>query len=392
MKALRPPSRRWLLRAGAAAGLTWAGHALRTRLSSSGNARAAARQPLPAPPLRKGVNLSHWFQYSRKARPTAEQLAGLRRSGIDHVRLAVDPHVLGWRPEARADDQVFVSLSELDAAVRMIAAERLVVNLDFHPGTESIAYLKNNLGRADALIAKALLFLVRRYRTLGADALCFELMNEPHRFCSGSRWNELQHGLIRTLRPEAGDHWLVASGVWDPVTALRSIEVDPDPRVIYGFHFYRPYVISHQGASWEPTSARLLPFLDRVPYPSDRMDQIGPHIKPGANVRYVESELRRYHDEGWNLERIRREVAESAEWAREKQVPILCTEFGVMRPNIDGGSRLRWLGDVARALTELRIPWTLWDYCSEDFGVARCGSTVTGIEPEVAKALDLKPG
>jgi endoglucanase len=392
MTASAPVSRRWVLGAAAAGALAGAGHLVRARVAAAGARRREARKALPPPPLHKGVNLSHWLQYSRKARPTAEQLAGLRRSGIDHVRLAVDPHVLGWQPEAPADDRVFSSLAELDAAVRMIADQRLAVNLDFHPGTESIAYLKENLARADVVLAKALLFLVRRYGALGPDALCFELMNEPHRFCGRDRWNELQHGLIRAVRPAAGDHWLVASGVWDPVTSLTTIEVDPDPRIIYGFHFYQPYVVTHQGASWEPSSARLMPFLDHVPYPSDRLGEIRAHIKPGADVRYVEGQLRKYHDEGWALDRVRRELGHSADWSRDNQVPILCTEFGVMLPNIDTGSRLRWLSDVSRTLTTLGIPWSLWDYCSEDFGVARCGAAPTPLDPEVARALDLRVG
>ena len=60
-----------------------------------------------------------------------------------------------------------------------------------------------------------------------------------------------------------------------------------------------------------------------------------------------------------------------------------------MLPSIDSGSRLRWLGDVARTLSDLGIPWSLWDYCSEDFGIARCGPGSTVIDPDVARAIGL---
>ena len=53
---------------------------------------------------------------------------------------------------------------------------------------------------------------------------------------------------------------------------------------------------------------------------------------------------------------------------------------------------MRWLSDVAGTLTSLGIPWSLWDYCSEDFGVARCGPTPTPLDPDVARALGLGAG
>jgi endoglucanase len=350
------------------------------------------RRAAPPPPrLTAGVNLGNWFQFAQREAPSDAQLEGLRRAGIDHVRLPVDPHALDWRPEAGPGQAPFARLDGLDRAVNRLVAHGLFVNLDVQPGPEVIGLLQRNQQRLQPLLAPALAALVRRYAHHGEHRICFELMNEPHRFCPAGEWNALQGRLIAQLRGDAGGCWLVANGGWDPITTLRTIDVYDDPRVLYAFHFYKPYVVTHQGARWEPAAARLLPFLDHVPYPSDKLDVAAARFKPGGDRRYLAGELQKYKDEGWGAERIRREIDTVVAWRAKNQAPIFCTEFGVMRPNIDQASRLRWLGDVARALTDARVPWTVWDYCTPEFGVARCGAGETVLEPEAAQALGLRP-
>jgi endoglucanase len=347
--------------------------------------------PVVTPPrLTAGVNLDMWFQFSQKDAPSDSQLDGMRRIGIDHVRLPVDPYALGWVPDAPAGQAPFTMLDGLDRAIARLVARRLFVNLDLHPAAEGNAFLKAAPERMYARLASALGFLIRRYAGHGEQRICFELMNEPYRACPGDDWNRMQARLIRELRPQAGNCWLVANGGWDPVTTLRTIDVYQDPRIFYAFHFYKPYVVTHQGASWEPSAARLLPFLDHVPYPPDRMDPETIPFKPGGDRRYLAAELRKYKNEGWGPARIRREMESAISWRASHQVPIMCTEFGVMRPHIDPDSRLRWLADVAGALGAAGIPWALWDYCTPEFGIARCGNNATLIEPEAARALGLR--
>lgn len=377
------PKRRLALAAGVVSGI---GAALPISSSVWANGSTNSMPSL----LHKGVSLSDWFQYSRKSKPAVSQLAGLCKAGVDHVRLPVDPHFLGWRPDAAVSEPIFSKLNELDEAIRTITKAGLIVNLDFHPGQESIEYLKQNRLKAEPVLIRSLTSLVRRYKHLGEGAIYFELMNEPHRFYpNAGGWNALQAKLIKAVRQETQDHWLVVNGVWDPLSSFRTLDVYTDKHLLYSFHFYKPYVVTHQGAKWEPSAAKLFPYLEAVPYPSRRIDVARQRLKPGANEDYVRGELAKYKNENWDIDRIRKEIGVSIAWARQHKVPIICTEFGVMRGSIDAASRLKWLADVATVFGENGVPWTLWDYCN-DFGIAQCGSQPTVIEPDVAKALGLR--
>jgi endoglucanase len=352
----------------------------------------------PAKPLlKKGINLSDWFQYSRKSKPSRLQLEGLREIGVDHVRLPVDPSTLEWRPDASESDLILTRFSELDDAVYTVLGAGLILNLDFHPGQESNAYLKKNPQKAEAVITRCLKALISRYARFSENQIVFELVNEPHRFFNERRisipgadtWSNVQGRLIGELRKVTDKHWFIANGVWDPLSTFRTLSAYPDPRILYSFHFYKPYVVTHQGATWEPSAARLFPYLENVPYPSNLLDDTRHRILPGGDEAYIRSELAKYRRENWDIVKLRSEMEVSLSWAKANHVPIICTEFGMLRKKVDSHSRVRWLSDVISILEENDVPWTLWDYCSE-FGVARCGPHPTVMEPEIAQALGLK--
>lgn len=384
MSDLSSPTRRLLLLgacAAAGAGIGPALHAAATRDSGIQPEGFA---------LKRGVNLADWLQNKRQSRITDMQLAGLKEAGFDHVRLPVDPWFLGWDFNAAANEPILTDLHTLDTALAAIHDTGLRIVLDVHPGRQAHAYLKEHADETEQIVIRTLTFLVNRYKTrYGPDALCFELMNEPYRFYPAQQWSAFQGRLVKILRKETDRHWFVVNGVWHPVSSLRSLEIYPDTKLIYGFHYYRPFVVTHQGATWEPATAKLLPYLSNIPYPSDMLDLDAVRLKPGADEDYIMSRLEAYKNENWNLGKLRKDLTFHADWARSNKVPVYCTEVGVMRKTIDPDSRLRWLSDVTQAMNEHGIGWAIWDYCS-DFGIAQCGATPTIIEPEVAKALHLK--
>ena len=66
-------------------------------------------------------------------------------------------------------------------------------------------------------------------------------------------------------------------------------------------------------------------------------------------------------------------------WARERNVPLICNEFGAYRETANPASRARWIGDVRAALEENHIGWAMWDYRG-NFGVVE--RTDTQITPD----------
>ncbi len=83
----------------------------------------------------------------------------------------------------------------------------------------------------------------------------------------------MQVELLRTARAAAPQLTLVASGACGSMIAgLEAL--DParlgDANLIYTFHFYEPYVFSHQGAPWM-TSEPMYRYLNAVPWPGRRV-------------------------------------------------------------------------------------------------------------------------
>jgi endoglucanase len=57
----------------------------------------------------------------------------------------------------------------------------------------------------------------------------------------------------------------------------------------------------------------------------------------------------------------------------ERQVPVLCGEFGVYRLNSDNDQRAYWYEVVRSYFKEKGIPWTIWDY-EGGFGLFKKGT------------------
>jgi endoglucanase len=354
---------------------------------------AGDTQAIPAPGLERGVNLSWWMNLSRRLAPSDAELATLHRVGFTHVRLPVDPSLLGWSPTS--DATLPPLLAPLDAAVARILASGLALVLDVHPGDQLVSQLRE--GDADRALARLWTGLAARYGTYPVDRVVFEIANEPHRFVHGryqlARLNVTALAAIRQVRPS---HRVLVNGLFDRTLSLRTITPLSDPDVIYGFQLYDPFVVTHQGADWDPSDPLGLAAIRGVPYPASRAadwsDAVAwSWLRPNA-VRAVSD----YRRQNWNAARIDATVQRAAAWSVRHRAPLLCTEFGVMRTYIDPASRLAWLHDARVALEHHGIPWTVWEYAGL-FGItARCtdeprGGACGPLQDGALRALGLVP-
>jgi endoglucanase len=89
------------------------------------------------------------------------------------------------------------------------------------------------------------------------DKLFFEVYNEPHASAAGitspnySWWQPVQERLIAAIREATSAHYIIAGGEgWNIIDGLLQLHPYNDSNVIYNFHFYDPFLFSHQGASW----------------------------------------------------------------------------------------------------------------------------------------------
>src|ERR1051326_5039313 len=273
------PSRRGVIRAitaGAAAAL-WPATV------------AGARSPVIAPAvrLRRGVNLWPWFSLTRefppprtdydwpplqadRPVPTRGDLAALRAAGIDFVRLPVDPGpLLAFAGERRA-----ALLAQVMGAIETAIAEDLAVVLNLHPNGATHYWTPRNLmrGPADPMFARYLdlvAVVAARLDRMDPSRVAFEPLNEPPQDCTSADLAGPQLRMVRAARSAAPRHTLILTGACGSMIAgLEALQPIDDPNIIYTFHFYEPYVFSHQGAPWMMTSEPMYRYLNAVPWPN----------------------------------------------------------------------------------------------------------------------------
>jgi aryl-phospho-beta-D-glucosidase BglC (GH1 family) len=319
--------------------------------------------------FRHGLNLTDWFRQLQDADAftqkqfetiTPADLALIRSMGFDHVRLCVDPQPLF---RARQADQIPTGpLAYLDAAVEMVLQQGLAVQLDIQANEA----FKKKLATDDAFVEQVADFwraLARHYANSDPERVFFEVLNEPE-LRDPYRWFGIQAKLAAAIRESAPLHTIIVTGArWSSDDDLLFLEPLRDPNLVYAFHFYEPHIFTHQGATW---AENYWHFLKGVPYPSSPEGaQQAAALVPDAVHRLA---VVRYGASRWNAARIDAEIGQVVEWARRRNVPVICNEFGVYREAADPADRAAWISDVRTSLENHGIGWTMWDY-SGGFGV-----------------------
>jgi endoglucanase len=341
--------------------------------------------------LRHGINASEWFAqvydkrgYSKEhfqSWTTAEDIALMKSMGFDHVRLSVDPQPM--MPDHRPDEIPAEYLGYLDAAVKMILDQRLAVVIDLHPSSD----FKARLAKDDSSVQEFADFwraLARHYSSWDAEAVFFEILNEPE-FSDRYRWYGVQAKLAVAIREGAARHTMIAAGArWSDDDELVFLEPLRDANVIYNFHFYTPHIFTHQGATWGAYSWHWVKGLH---YPSS--PETAAKVAAGVPDAGDRLAVIRYGQDHWNAARIDAEVAQVADWARQRGVPVVCNEFGVYREFADPQDRAAWIHDVRTTLERHGMGWTMWDY-SGSFGVVTKKDGRSVPDETTLRALGLK--
>lgn len=326
-------------------------------------------------PLRRGFNLLEKFSLQRGYKPFREaDFAMVRELGFNFVRLPLcyrswcaDP-VADWR---RMDEVV---MREIDQAVRWGRDYGVHVAINFHraPGySVNRAYTEPFNLWTDATALEACAWhwarFAERYAEVPADALSFDLLNEPAMMAPGDgrlvTWTHYAPVITRLvaeirahspIRPIS-----VEGGLWGslPTPDMPGIEVGRS------LHLYAPLTVTH----WR---ARFIDGADRWPQPTWP-------VEPGASAR---------EDEAWRAQRIREfygdapvptgvvDPAPERAWdgARlERRLKpwldlaapgdaVHAGEFGVYRFTPHEVA-LAWLRDAVDLFERHRIGWALWE-------------------------------
>jgi hypothetical protein len=403
------------------------GGALALAVAARG-ARASAA-PLPTPAFRRGVNVWPWFSLTRefpaprtdydwppfqeqRPVPTRANLATLRAAGFDFIRIPVDPGpFLAFAGERRT-----VLLRSLFAAVDDAVSTGLCVVLNVQANEATHYWVSQRMiGSRAAPGYEAYRELVRTIATglsrFGAGQVALEPVNEPPQQCGSPAWNEVQIDLLSHARAAAPQLTLIATGACGSMVAGLE-QLDPTALLklrplLFTFHFYEPYLFSHQGAPWmrEP----IYRWLNDVPWPGTagslaqtlaavraRMAQDADATADfkQATMRQTERVLAEYFAAEPDRSFIRNYFTKVQSWAARYGIPadqIMLGEFGALRTDqrytaSRAADRARYIRDVRETADAFGFPWAFWNLFD---GMGLMDDAQRTLDPQVIDALGL---
>ena len=331
------------------------------------------------PPLAHGVNITGWFRYPASRDPAVlaaylsdPAIAGLRRAGFDFIRLAIDPDVV-------ADPAVETVMLR---AIARIEAQGLSVIVSPHPVSWRLedqgARLRSFWQRLAPLLAP-----LDQARTVP------EVVNDPVFAYDVAGWAALQHAVLGDIRAVLPHATVVLTGQdWGSIRGLLSLTPEPDPNVLYSFHFYDPVELTSL-AAWRPGLDRKA--LARLPFPAaDRPSCVA--AAGEVQDQLTRDTIRAYCSYGWVDAALRQPVERAAAWAQSHHVRLLAGEFGATAA-LNAPARLAWFRTIRAAFAAADIPWGLWGYDDVmGLGVPRPPPRQPHLDPAVLTALALTPG
>ncbi len=312
----------------------------------------------------RGVNLTNWFQASgpgaiQFGKYGKKDFENIQSLGCDVIRLPINLHFMTQgAPEHRLDPLFLTFLDSAVAWAEELGLHLILDNHSFDPSADTEPTVQ------DVLI-KVWTQMAQHYNGK-YENLYYEVLNEPHGI-DDAVWGEIQRKAIAAIRSHDTEHTIIVGGAgWNSYHNLKFIPEYEDDNLIYTFHFYDPFLFTHQGATWNTPS---MDELKNIPFPYDAGNMPPLHSK--YNGTWIQNIYDNYEQEG-TVARVKELIDIAVAFREDRKVPVFCGEFGVYDINSDPEDRVEWYKVVREYLEEKKIPWTMWDYHG-GFGVFRKG-------------------
>lgn len=305
-------------------------------------------------PFHKGVNLSGWFQAKSSqaikfSKFTKADIQNIKSLGCDVIRLPINLHdMTSHAPDYTLDTLLLNYLNQVIDWCEGLNMHLILDNHSFDPSKQTDPAIGQVLN-------KVWIQMAHEFKTR-SKYIYYEVLNEPHGI-DDVVWGKIQQTVIETIRTEDTTHFIIVGAAnWNHYKNLKNIPQYEDDKLIYTFHFYDPFMFTHQGAKW--TTPSLVPVSGiSFPYRKGSM----PVMPPSLKDTWAEKSFSKYEKEA-TPEGVKRRINIAAKFSKSRNVPVYCGEFGVYIPNTNNDDRVEWYKLVVGYLNKKNIPWTMWDY------------------------------
>ena len=247
---------------------------------------------------------------------------------------------------------------------------------------------------------------------LPAARTALEPINEPGGACGSADTRAVREALLSQARRAAPGLTLVASGgcgsliqglaEFDPASVARFAPL------IYTFHFYEPYLFTHQGAPW--MGERLYHTLTGAPWPASRgtydatmretRARLGADLtltsdQRAAVLAETERVMKVYFEASPSRPFVDGYLGAAAAWAKRHGIGnenVLLGEFGALRKDARyfgarAEDRAAYIRDVRESAEAFGFPWAFW--CLFD-GMGLMDERARTLDPAIVDALGLR--
>jgi hypothetical protein len=358
--------------------------------------------------MKRGLNLDQWVTWPAEDKwgerlailPYPEwrkfldedDLKALKDAGLDFLRMPVDPSpFLSDRTAALRDD---LYASVLDSA-RMInrAGLKVVVDLHLIPAGGNRKIGMSEVMR-DPAVFDAYAELVRKMaRTLAKEdpgQVALELMNEPIVDCDANGtnlWPDRQKELFAAARASATRLTLILTGgCYSNAASLAKVDPKaiPDDNILWTFHSYDPFLLTHQGATW---AGDFIRYVTGLPYPltavpkaqldmtldtiRDRIRAEVPWARQSGMLAYLDEQVAAMDSPEKLAAVMDAPFSTVNAWAKANGVKpqdITLGEFGMIRKEYGNGFvmpaayRAAYVRDMIARAEAHGFSWSVWSY------------------------------
>jgi endoglucanase len=312
----------------------------------------------------KGINLSwmeHYWEGTEKENRRdylkleelpyyKKQIALLHDMGFQVMRLPVcfDLWYAQEYPYTLLKPQYYEAL---DSIITWTAEKNMLLIIDNHHGVLTNEHLQADLKKSVALWKD----VTKRYKHSDTRRILFELFNEPSEI-SPENWRTAAQALLSTVRKQLPHHTLIiGASEWNSLEMLNNMPLFSDHNIIYTFHFYDPFLYTHQGADWVGDGVATI----GMPYPYRSEDM--PTISPKTASTWAAGNFERYPQEA-NYEALSAKIKTIKDWSQKHNVPVFCGEWGAYKPYAIPEDRCEYLNTMYTILNDLKIPNAMWEW------------------------------